>query len=418
MTMKEPEIREKLPAPEDVPAAEQKLTPQEIRNLVCNDLRSVTDPQLLGLVLAIGARGRTARGRAGKSRTMVGLAEVLWAQAGGGLADLVHKTCAHELDLSRFGIGKSIGGRLIAAMTLADRWGRGFEAGEDLSFFTGDGRHLAKLVCDRERRPTEGDLIALVLGTTWPAVENAMLVLDAFGSTRSLIATLCLDDFESSYKSNRIYFRLPDTAVEIELIAFCRLLAAVELARRYRGLEGSRRRVVLEPGALGLQSRELESLLDPRSPLAGEERQRLIGVLRTHQELTGDFAKLDRMAGDAGTEDYEEAAALHQQFELLRQRRQWQHPAEVLGEPVPYGRLLAIAAARIERAGEPSEGVAEVLARLEKAERESAAPLVAAFVQALLKLRVSRAGAERALAEARRRYQTRRVGRRALGGDR
>ena len=61
--------------------------------------------------------------------------------------------------------------------TIGDRWGRGFEAGEDLSFFTGDGRHLAKLVCGRERRPTEGDLIALVLGTTWPDVENAMLVL-------------------------------------------------------------------------------------------------------------------------------------------------------------------------------------------------------------------------------------------------
>ncbi len=91
-------------------------------------------------------------------------------------------------------------------------------------------------------------------------------------------------------------------------------------------------------------------------------------------------------------------------FEALHRRRDWKHPAEVLGEPVPYRVLLRMAQTRIDRAAETPARVQEVQDLLQQAEREAAVQPVTAFVDALRGLSLSETGANRALEEARSGY--------------
>ena len=377
-------------------------TPQEIRDLLRTDAAVVTDQQLLALVLAKGsARGRP--GKAKKSWTTVALAKDLYEMMGGCLSDLVEKTHANEINLTHFGLGESVGSRLIAGMDLAHRWRCGFKESGDSTIWANDRSDLRRVVFARRGTPSEADLIAVILGSTYPDTENTTHLLNEFGTPQDLMTSLALDVFESFRKDGAVHFRLPQTNAAIEFGSFCRLLAAVELARRYCAQTGPTP-IGLEPGAFGLNSVQLVQLLDPLSPLEREFRTGMIEMLRSHPDLTEDFAKLDVLASDAQTDNYHHAIELALMFEQLRKHQAWTHPSEVLGHQIPYGALLAIAEARIGRASGSPGQLLKIKALLEQAERDAIAEPVEGFVEALLALRVSTASAKKATTEARRRY--------------
>ncbi len=378
-------------------------SPQEIRELLCKDVAAVSDAQLIGLVLATGTRAPGARApNNGKSSwTSMELASSLLAEAGGRLSDLVQATCANAIEWRRYGIGKNIGARLIGAMELAERWRVGAGAAAGSARGAVEARRLSLSVFERQRTPSAVELVALILGTKLPAIDVAERVMAAFGSLRELIATLSLAAFDSTYRGNHIYLLLRDSSLEVELAALCRLVAAVEVARRHRG------HPVLtdaNPGSLGLASDNLEKLLDPATPLDRTLRQSLIAELRSHPQLADDFTRLERLAADAGTDNYQRAVEIHRMFHALGRRQGWRHPEEIVGELVPYRALLRMAQAAIDRATEPPARVLEVKDLLENAEREAAAQPVADFVAALRGLSLSDSGADRAFEEARRGY--------------
>ena len=151
-------------------------------------------------------------------------------------------------------------------------------------------------------------------------------------------------------------------------------------------------------------STELVSLLDPDCPLDRESRSSILRVLRSHPELEADFARLDALCADAGTDNLEQAVELHRMFEALITRRNWSSPEEVLGGRVSYGSLLSVAERRIERAAEPPARILEIKTLLETAERKAAAQPVAAFVEALFELGISDTGMRHALEEAKSGY--------------
>ncbi len=374
-------------------------TPQEIRELLRHDPAAASDAHLIALVLATGTRVRGVR--QGKSSwSSSELASALLAEAGGHLCDLVRATCADTLEWRRFGVGRSIGARLIAAMELAERWrvGAGTAVGHPQSAV--DPQQLSEAVFQRRRVPSAVELLALLLGVKSPDVRGAQRVLEVFGSCRELIATLSLDAFEPQARSNG-YLCLSGSDLVIEIAALCRLVAAVELARRHRG------KPVIPSGeleAIGVSSENLKKLLDPATPLEPELRQSLIEQLRHLPELADDFAALDRLTDDAGIDEYLDAVEVHRMLLTLERREEWRHPAEIVGEPVPYGALLRMARAWVHRGVEPSSRLGEVLELLEQAEREAASRPVADFVEALRRLRLSESGGERALEEARRGY--------------
>ncbi len=369
-------------------------SPQEIRDLLCQDTASVSDTQLLALVLATGSRA-PGKGREKGGWTSLELAARLIEEAGGRLGDLVQAAVAQAVDWRSYSIGKNIGGRLVAAMELAERWrvGTGAEGGTSGAPLL--ATELSSAVFERRRLPTQIDLVALLLGFKLPEIELAERLLAGFGSLRELVGTLSFDAFEPAYRRSQVYLRLTGTDVKVERSALCRLVAAVELARRYGGRES------LGPASLGLASENLERLLDPATPLDPELRRSLIDQLRSHPELAADFARLDRLTGDAGTSDYQRAAEVHRMFQALSQRQGWTHPEEIVGVPVPYRALLSIARAAIERTSEPAPRMLEVRDLLAAAERRAAARPVAAFVDALRGLRLSESGADWAIEEAR-----------------
>ncbi len=407
-------------APRPAKPGRKPQTPQEIRELLCKDAAAVSDSQLIALVLATGTRapgtprprprGTPDDGQKKSSWSSLELAASLVEEAGGRLCDLVQVTCANAIDWRLYGIGKNIGARLIAAMELAERWRVGAGAALGSARGAASAGRLSLSVFERRRAPSPVELVALVLGVKLPDIEIAQQVMAAFGSLRELIATLSIDAFESTYRKGHIYLRLPGSDLEIERAAFCRLVATVEVARRYRGhpVMTSAGPGSLGEGqwgtSLGLTSDSLEKLLDPATPLDPQLRQILLGQLRSHPELAADFAMLDRLADDAGTDNYQRAAEIHQMFHALDRREGWQHPGEIVGEPVPYRALLRMAQAAIDRATEPPARSLEVKALLENAEREAAALPVATFVDALRGLRLSESGVDRAFEEARRGY--------------
>ncbi len=144
MTTKDSEIEGLLPSPEELPPAKRRRkseSPQEIRDLLCQDPAAVSVTQLIALVLGKGSRGR-GKGQGPQSWSSVELAAELLAEAGGRLSNLVQATCANALDWRPFGVGKNIGARLIAAMELAERWRMGFG-------MTGAPRRLSSPSCAR-----------------------------------------------------------------------------------------------------------------------------------------------------------------------------------------------------------------------------------------------------------------------------
>ncbi len=182
--------------------------------------------------------------------------------------------------------------------------------------------------------------------------------------------------------------------------------AWVELARRHRARAGFERRA-LKPGSSGLSSSYLVKLLDPESPLDRPTRQRLIANVRSNPRMVADFARLDRLASAAGTGDYQQAIRHHVMFEALCENCEWENPAEVLGEPVPFGALLSIAADGISRSGRRPTPVVRVKELLEATELAAMEEPLTAFVAALVELAVSDPGLERAFQEARRRFRNR-----------
>ncbi len=400
--MKDHEIRD-LPAPPKTPATPKRRpeNPQEIRDLLGQDPAAVSDSELVALVAATGARKPGSR-QGKTSWSSLELAAILLEESGGRLSDLVQAACTHAVDWRSYGVGRNIGARLIAAMELAERWRVGAGPSPAGTATAGDGgdldaASLSLAVFEHRRTPSGVELVALVLGVKQPDLKVARQALAAFGSLREMIGTLTLDAFEPAYRRSHIFMRLTGTDLKIELAALCRLVAAVELARRYRGNKGT------APASLGLASENLEQLLDPATPLDRDLRSRLIEQLRSHPELTADFARLDRLTGDAGTDDYQLAAELHLMFDALCQPQGWTHPAEIVGEPVPFRFLLNIARAAIERSPEAPR-VLQVKELLEAAERGAAARPVAAFVDALRLLSLSESGADQAFEEARRGY--------------
>ncbi len=377
-------------------------TPQEIRDLLRTDPSQITDQHLLALILARGSTRRRP-GRPMKSWKTIALAEDLYQAAGGRLADLVERTSANTIDLSPFGIGESIGGRLVASMDLAHRWRCGFNDRGDGRIRCDDQTELRKRVFHRQGKTSEADLFAVILGATYPDTEEALHLLHEFVDPQNLMTSLALDVFESFRKDNVLHVRLPKAKAEIELSSFCRLFAAVELAQRYC-LQTGPKPVPLEIGTFGLQSAELVRLLDPSSSLELEFRSGMIEVLRSHPQLAGDFAKLDVLTRDAQVESYHRAIELCLAFEELRKRRTWSHPSELLGENVPYGALLAIADARIERASRRPVRIVKVKELLERAQQAALARPIDSFVEALLALRISKAAVKKAIEKGTRRY--------------
>ena len=384
--------------------ADKRGTPAEIRVRMLVDLDQIQNHELLALVLTTGSQ----RGRRGDlprmSWSCVELAETLMAEAGGTLSDLVRKVRDEELDLSMVGIGRSIGAHLIACVELADRWHRGFGGPGDGHLREDDRSELMERVYRRQGRVSEGRLLSVLLGVTYPDAENARCLLDAFGSPAELMTSLTLTGFETLRKHARPHMRLAGTRCDLDLVVGCRLVAGVELARRYKAEAGTRPPRI-DVGALGLSSPELLRLLDPGSSIDQEERESLIRVLHSHPALADDFARLDALARDAGSASYAEAIGLHQMFEELRKRRKWTTPADVLGDRVPYRGLLAIAAARIERSKTPPTRLLRLRDRLRQAEEEAMEQPLAAFVDSLVALEISESGARRALEAARQRHE-------------
>ena len=143
--------------------------------------------------------------------------------------------------------------------------------------------------------------------------------------------------------------------------------------------------------------------MDLGGPICGRLLATVVLARRHRARKAIELATLDQIAIDAKTENLERAVSLHLMLEKLLKRSDWSDPREILREQVPFGGLLAIASARIERARRDPARVLAVKERLERAEHAAADGLVTAFVEALLELGLSRGGVERAIGEVKRR---------------
>ena len=383
-------------------------TPAEIRELLSKAPARLSEAQLLALVLGRGSRN--AAGEPGERHhlTAVTLAEALCGAAGGRWAELVRRGLSGAIDWQRFGVGESLGGPLVATMELAQRWQHGFADGGDGRIRCAALRGLREAVFLRQEPATEGELVGLLLERSAEPEATAAALLQAFAGPQELVRSMSLERFAPAWQEGRRVLRLRGTEVDLEPVECCRLLAAIELVRRYPG-----QAVFHDFGqgeaAPGEGALDLLRLLDPASPLDGAQRSGLIEALRSHPRFTGAFSRLEELARDAGTESLAHAAELHRMFAALCRVRHWQHPAEVLGGRVPYAALLAIAEARIARTAEPPARLVEVRELLAAAEQQAAVPPMAAFVEALQDLRLSAAGLEKVLSGARSRYLSGRV---------
>ncbi len=382
----------------------QATTPTEIRDVFYDDLAAVSDVQLLVLLLGMGTT-RHGRGRPKKTWTAIGLATDLMEHAGGRLEHLVESARSADFDRHRFGLGNMLGSRLIAAMELAHRWRRGLRRGGNAKVSLKTVRDWPKQVFERRSGLTEGDLLAIVL-SRYPRNKELQPYLEVFSSPETLIKTMTPRAVMVNEKC-RAVDRLGYLKIKLYDDPCRRLLATAELARRHR-LRAGTESFTLKPGALGLESRYLIKLLDPASPLDRARRRSLIEQARSNPKMSADFATLDRLAKEVGTADYGWAIRHQVQFQALLDDREWHHPAEVLGEPLPYAALVSIAEARAARSGPTPARVAEVQELLEAAELAATEKSIDAFATALLDLEISDSGLERVLAEARRHLAGRR----------
>ncbi len=275
---------------------------------------AAADEQLLALVLARGSVIRRGRSKPKKSWTSVELAEDLFAAVGGKLANLVEGIARDTVDLSAYGVGQTVGARLVGTMELAVRWCRGFRGGGNKTIRFEGGINLFQMVFRRKAgRATDGELVALILGGSWPDPEKARSLLDAYDTIHELFHSFTFDLSQGVRRGKQQYIPVRGTGTELAFPAYCRLSAGIEIARRYRDQMGVGTGG-FEIEALGLNSDNLVRLLDPSHPLDQDLRSHLVAVLRSHPELADDFLKLDRLAGDARTEDYRQAIECHQMF--------------------------------------------------------------------------------------------------------
>ncbi len=364
--------------------------PSEIRDVLLENPAEIKDVQLLVLLLGTGT-ARHGRGRTRKTWTAIELATDLMAGVGGRLEHLVDAVRRQDFDLHHFGLGKMLGGRLIAAMELAHRWRRGFRNGGRRTIRGYPQFDLMELILERRANLRETELIAIAMTRFHRRQREVGAILKNYTSPAALIRSLTPQVLTAN-----LY---PDLDIQER----DRLYAAVELARRHRAREGTER-FELKPGDFGLSSRYLLKLLSPGSPLDLAKRRSLLDKARSNPNMASDFVTLKRLLRDARAEDYWQAIALHVKFEALRQNREWDHPAEVLGDTVPYAALLAIAEAKMVRSGRQATRVLRVKELLEVAEQAAASGPVAECVEALRETGLSEAGMERALVEARRGY--------------
>ncbi len=377
----------------------QLRRPAEIRELVCDDPARVTDPQLLALLLATGSKRRASERWTKKTWSAVALAEALYRAGGWHLVALVRSIVDGSIDLKRFGFGKYSGGRLVAAMELAERWYRGFDGDGVGTIRAGRLRDLSEEVFRLQADVTEGELIALLSGGYRSDVDGLERLFETFGGPRQLLDTLTPEKFVTFLDDGFGCFHQ-------DLLARSRLIAGLELARRYR-TQAKQAAPGVHSETLGLESVDLIRLLDPTSPLDRALRRGLIATLRSHPDLAQDFERLETLAKEAGVEDYERAFELHRSFRALLRSREWSHPSEIVGSRVPYRQLLAIGRSKADDRTPPPPELLEVLNRLERSEREAAARPAAAFAEALMELQISERGAERALEDARADFEAR-----------
>ncbi len=377
-------------------------TPQEVRELMRSDLTSATDAHLLAMILARGSNVRRA-GVPQKSRGSVELGELVLEVIDGDWPKLADMVADDALDFPSFGLTLAMGARLIASVELSLRWRRHFKGVAGCSIREGAPEALMRSIYERRGKPTAAELVAVILGMAEPKRKAAKGLLAAFDGPGRLVEALSFADFESLRNGNRFYLRLVGSKVEIEFAAACRLLAAIELARRYRVVRGPEL-PALTAGMFSLKSPLLVELLDPASDAPEELRVATLDALRSHPEMTSDFAKLDRLARDAGTEDLLRAVELGLMFELLRQDKEARRPAEILGESAPFDTLLAMAEARLARSPVPPRRMSEIKARLERTSRQLPEKAIEGFATALAKLELPPAIADEAFEEARRRY--------------
>ncbi len=379
----------------------QPPTPSTIREALFADPKKPTDPELLVLILGSGSRLQGAGKKVRRSWNAYELAQALLEAAGGRLTHLIASLHENTFDLKPFGIGPTLGSRLIAALELAHRFAQGMSRGGN-GKIRGE-RRLAKRVFQRNRRATEAELIAVLLDQDLPGGEDTTRLLAAYDSPAHLIETLTRADFEAAYEKPFRDLRHSASGVELKTVQCSRLLAAVEIAHRHRKRKRGELKH-LEPAALGFSSPDLLRLLDRSSPLDAELRKSLLETLRTHPEHASDFANLERLTREALTDDYKNAIELQSMWETLIKRRKWNHPAEILGDPVPYPALLSIAQARIDAGAGPQARIRRIQQLLERAELEATREPVAAFVEVLLDLGLSEPGVKKTFEEVRSRY--------------
>ncbi|MCP4054631.1 MAG: hypothetical protein GY739_16555, partial [Mesoflavibacter sp.] len=362
------------------------VTPSQVKEALFDDAARVSDAQLLVLVLGTGTV-RQGNRRVKKIWSAFELASDLLDEAGGRLEHLVVSARRHDFDLGHFGLGKYLGVRLLAAMELAHRWRRGFKRGGNPEIAL--DIDLTCRVFERERL-TEGELAAVLLSRNRPGQEQAVAVLKAYPDPEVMMESLTPQAVRTT--DREIWRQWFEYAHGWDSVL--RLLAAIELARRHRARAGIER-YILKPGSLGLNSRYLIKILDPGSPLDLPCRRRLLEQARSLSNLNGELAKLDQLASDAGTGSFEAAIKLQVMFDALLENGEWAHPAEVLGDPVPYAALLSIAEARIDRVARPPARILKVKELLEAAELAAARESVTDFVAALLRIGISQPGLER-----------------------
>ncbi len=155
-----------------------------------------------------------------------------------------------------------------------------------------------------------------------------------------------------------------------------------------------------------LSLEDLARLVD--GDIGEDVQQRLKTVLRTDPRYAAQFAALDGLAAEAGTDDLWQAYIRHQEFDrLLAAKEPWKDPAEVLDSGqlaffrVDYRQLLAIADSRL-RAGEDPEPLQALRDRLLQAEREPARQAVFMVAEALEYL--SEQTADKVVAEVRKKF--------------
>ena len=376
-------------------------TPSEIRDALLDESVRLSDVQLLALVLGMGTT-RHGKGRVKKTWGTFELASDLLNEAGGRLEHLVSSVRRADFDFGHYGLGKTLGSRLLAAMELAHRWRHGFVRKGSLKGRRDREIELNQRVLERDDELTKRELMAVVWNRFQTGQEEALAMLAAYPKVEEgvrALATISLRRVrcDGAWAYSWSGFRNGEAA--------CRLLAAVELARRHRARAGFEQGS-LKPGSFGLRSRYLIKLLDPESPVDRPRRLRLLERARANPRMVADFARLDRMASDAGTGDHQQAIKLHAMLEALRTEHTWTHPAEVLGEPVPYRALLSVAGAEIDREASPSPRILKVQELLETAELAATRKPVGELTRALLDLEISELGLEKALGEARRLFQS------------